>query len=95
MKIKTNTVLFWVFLVMPVLCSALLTMLSREAADPLIGWSIVIWIVSSLYCGIWLGIKSSRSDGIRVLLSFFFILAIGAINCCILAAGCSGKVDFR
>ncbi len=95
MPSKTNTVLFWVFLAMPAFISALIAGVPKEVADPLMVGSLLVWIVSSLYCGIFLGVKSSQSAGIRVLLSFVCIFAIGAINCFILAAGCSGKLSFH
>jgi len=63
MRIKTNTVLFWVFLVMPALISAIIAAVPKNSADPLVGLSILIWIVSSLYCGIWIGVKLSQSTG--------------------------------
>jgi len=95
MRIKTNTVLFWVFLVMPALISAIIAAVPKNSADPLVGLSILIWIVSSLYCGIWIGVKLSQSTVARCLLSLLFVGGILAINCFILAAGCSGKIDFR
>jgi len=95
MRIKTSTILFWIFLVLPALLSAAISMMPKDSADPLIGLSIVSWIISSLYCGIWAGIKSSQTPVARVLLSLVFIAGILVVNCCILAAGCSGKIDFK
>ena len=47
----------------------------------------VAGLLCSIYCGIWLA-RRFRRPGERVLSALGFILGIGLVNFCIVAAGC-------
>jgi len=90
--VKITTGLFWFLLLLPGVVSLSLFAMGRgRSFDPLAGASPLLWLLSTLYTGVWLGMKCGKLTIMRVVWSCFFIAGLAVLNACIMIAGCSAR----
>ncbi len=92
---RRSPTLFWILLVTPAFL-ALLSFLVGRTSDKTRGLGMAIGLIalpiglaSSLYCSIWLARRFGPSGSLNLLMVFFLLFVLAAVNFVIIGAGCA------